>query len=410
MNTWLVLRQEVVTTVTRRSFLLTAFGIPMISALLFSAVSLVNRSSPGAVEGIMNPSRPGPAVPEGFVDQSGLVQIIPEDITSDELRRYADIESAEFALIHGEISAFYVIPGDYVERGQIQFTSGEINPMDTFTRGSKIDKLLQLNLLGGDTHLAALVANPFLLQVIIRNPSSRLSEQTPLAFFIPYIVMLLYYMLILMSAGFLVSSINKERESRVLEIMMVTITPRELLSGKFIGLGLIGLMVNILWVGTAYVLLVLSGTTFQVPAEFQLAPHIFLWGVVYFLLGYAVYASLLGAVGALVPNLRETSQATMVVILPMIIPLMFVSVLVQQPNGFLAIALSLFPLTSPVTMMLRLSITTVPPWQLAVSVVLLLFTAVFILRVVARMFHAQTMLSGQPMSLKNISRLIVGKV
>ena len=75
------------------------------------------------------------------------IQIIPEDITSDELRRYADIESAEFALIHGEISAFYVIPGDYVERGQIQFTSGEINPMDTFTRGSKIDKLLQLNLL-----------------------------------------------------------------------------------------------------------------------------------------------------------------------------------------------------------------------------------------------------------------------
>ena len=397
MNTWLVLRQEVITTVTRRSFLLTAFGIPLISALLFSAVSLVNRSSPGAVEGIMNPSRPALAVPEGFVDQSGLVQIIPEDITSDDLRRYADIESAEFALIHGEISAFYVIPGDYVERGEIQFTSGEINPMDTFTRGSKIDKLLQLNLLDGDTHLAALVANPFLLQVIVRNPSSRLSEQTPLAFFIPYIVMLLYYMLILMSAGFLVSSINKERESRVLEIMMVTITPRELLSGKFIGLGLIGLMVNILWVGTAFVLLVLSGTTLQVPAEFQLAPHILLWGVVYFLLGYAVYASLLGAVGALVPNLRETSQATMVVILPMIIPLMFVSVLVQQPNGFLAIALSLFPLTSPVTMMLRLSITAVPPWQLAVSVVLLLLTAVFILRVVARMFHAQTMLSGQPM-------------
>jgi len=231
-----------------------------------------------------------------------------------------------------------------------------------------------------------------------------------LAFFIPYIVMLLYYMLILMSAGFLVSSINKERESRVLEILMVTITPRELLSGKFIGLGLIGLLVNILWVGTAYVLLVLSGTTFQVPADFQLAPHILLWGVVYFLLGYAVYASLLGAVGALVPNLRETSQATMVVILPMIIPLMFVSLLVQQPNGFLAIALSLFPLTSPVTMMLRLSITAVPPWQLAVSVVLLLLTAVFILRVVARMFHAQTMLSGQPMSLKNIYRLVVGKV
>jgi ABC-2 type transport system permease protein len=222
--------------------------------------------------------------------------------------------------------------------------------------------------------------------------------------------MLLYYMLILMSAGFLVSSINKERESRVLEMMLVTVTPRELLTGKFIALGLVGLLINLLWVGTAYALLVLNGTTFQAPADIQLAPHILLWGIVYFLLGYAVYANLLGAVGALVPNLRETSQATMVVILPMLIPLMFVSVLVRQPNGILAVLLSLFPLTSPVTMMLRLSITRVPPWQLGASVLLLLLAAIIILRIVARMFQAQTMLSGQPINIKKIYRSLLGKI
>ena len=410
MSTWLVLRQEVISTVTRRSFLLTAFGIPLISALLFTAASLVNRSAPDAVSRIMNPGQPGTAVPEGFVDYSGLIKIIPENITEEDLQSYPDRESAELALLSGEISAFYLVPEDYLQHGQIQFTSGEINPMDAFNRGSLIDKVLQLNLLDGDSQLAAMVTNPFELQVMVLNPSTRIAQNTPLAFFIPYIVMLMYYMLILMSAGFLVSSINKERESRVLEIMLVTITPRELLSGKFIGLGLIGLLVNILWVGTAYVLLVLSGSTFQLPAEFQLAPHILLWGLVYFLLGYAVYASLLGAVGALVPNLRETSQATMVVILPIIIPLMFISVLIQQPNGLLAIGLSIFPLTAPVTMMLRLSITSVPGWQLMLSVLLMLLSAVFILRVVARMFHAQTMLSGQPMNLKYIYRLILGRV
>jgi ABC-2 type transport system permease protein len=154
----------------------------------------------------------------------------------------------------------------------------------------------------------------------------------------------------------------------------------------------------------------LNGTTFQAPADIQLAPHILLWGIVYFLLGYAVYANLLGAVGALVPNLRETSHATMVVILPMLIPLMFVSVLVRQPNGILAVLLSLFPLTSPVTMMLRLSITRVPPWQLGASVLLLLLTAIIILRIVARMFQAQTMLSGQPINIKKIYRSLLGKI
>lgn len=410
MKTWLVFRNEIISTVTRRSFLLTAFGIPLISFLFYAAFSLVNKSSPGAVEEIINPARIESNIPEGFVDLSGRVEFIPEHIPTEELRAYPDVQSAELALIHGEISAFFLIPEDYIERGQIQYVSNEINPMDTLNRGSRIDELLQLNLLEGDTHLSAMVTNPFLLQVVILNPSNRISQDNPYAFFIPYIVMLLYYMLILMSAGFLVSSINKERENRILEIMLVTITPRELLTGKFIALGLIGLLINLLWVGTGYSLVVLSGTQFQLPSTFQLAPHMVLWGIVYFLLGYAIYASLLGAVGALVPNLRETSQATMVVIMPMIIPLLFITLLIQYPNGLLAVALSIFPLTSPVTMMLRLSLTPVPIWQLILSVLMLILTAVFILRLVANLFHAQTMLAGQPLNLKNLKRLISGKV
>ena len=409
-NTWLVLRHEVISTVTRRSFQLTAFGLPLISALLFAAISLLNRSAPGAVSRILNPAQPNLTIPEGFVDQSGLIETIPDYVSEDDLRAYQDEASAKSALLSGEISAYYLRPEDYLARGQVVYVSGDFNPMDAFRDGSLIDQVLQVNLLEGDIHLANIVTNPFALQVMILNPTNRLNQDSSLAFFVPYSVMLLYYMLILMSAGFLVSSLNKERENRVLEIMLVTVTPRQLLGGKFIGLGLMGLLVNILWVGSAYGLMVLSGSTFQLPAEFQLAPYILVWGVVYFLLGYAVYASLLGAVGAMLPNLRETSQATMVVILPMIIPLMFISVLIAQPNGLLAVGLSLFPLTAPVTMMLRLTITTVPAWQLLLSVVMLLLTAIFILRTVASMFRAQTMLSGHPLSLRNIYRMILGQV
>jgi ABC-2 type transport system permease protein len=171
-----------------------------------------------------------------------------------------------------------------------------------------------------------------------------------------------------------------------------------------------GLLVNILWVGSAYGLMVLGGTTIRLPDEFQLAPYVLIWGSVFFILGYAVYASLLGAVGAMLPNLRETSQATLVVIMPMIIPLMFISVMIAQPNGILAVVLSLFPLTSPVTMMLRLTVTIVPAWQLLLSVVFLLLAAFIILRAVASLFRAQTMLTGQTLSLKNIYRLILGRV
>jgi ABC-2 type transport system permease protein len=171
-----------------------------------------------------------------------------------------------------------------------------------------------------------------------------------------------------------------------------------------------GLVVNFFWVGTGFILMRAGGATFQLPAEYQIPAHILVWGLVYFLLGYAVYASLLGAVGAMLPNLRETSQATIFMIIPMMIPLMFVGILVERPNGILAVGMSLFPLTAPVTMMMRLIVTDVPAWQLLLSVLLMLVAAVIIMRSVARMFQAQTMLTGQPLSLKYIYRLISGRV
>jgi ABC-2 type transport system permease protein len=117
----------------------------------------------------------------------------------------------------------------------------------------------------------------------------------------------------------------------------------------------------------------------------------------------------MASVGALVPNLREASQATIVVVLPMIIPLMLISILIQDPNGALAIGLSLFPLTAPVAMMTRLAAGTVPVWQVALSALILLVTAVLIMRAVARMFRAQTLLTGQPFELRRLIAALAGR-
>jgi ABC-2 type transport system permease protein len=131
--------------------------------------------------------------------------------------------------------------------------------------------------------------------------------------------------------------------------------------------------------------------------------------LIFFLLGYAVYASLMAGLGALVPNLREASQATILVIFPLIIPIFLLSILIEQPNGMLAVILSIFPLTSPVAMMTRLASGEVPFWQIMLAVVFLALTAVFVVRSVARMFRAQTILSGQPFSRKVFFQALLGK-
>jgi ABC-2 type transport system permease protein len=402
---WLVLRQEIITTLTRRSFQLVAFGLPLLSVLGFGLFSLLNRAAPGAVAGMLAPVQPAASRGEGFVDPAGLIREVPPA----GLREYANEPAVTAALEAGEISAYYLIPADYLATGEVVYVQANFNPFSILSEGATIQQVLRVNLLQGDEQLAGLIAEPYDLRVTVLRPTSNRDDENPLTFFLPYAVMLLYYMLILMSAGFLLSSLNKERENRMLEILMVTVTPRQLLAGKILGLGLIGLLINLVWVGTGYGLLRLGGGAFQLPAAYQLPPSFLAWGLVYFLLGYAVYASLMGGVGVMVPNLRESSQFTALVVIPLVIPLMFVSVLIEQPDGILAIVFSLFPLTSPVTMMLRLAIVAVPPWQLAISLIALVLTAALIVRAVASLFRAQLLLTGQKMTLRNISRSLLGK-
>jgi len=130
---------------------------------------------------------------------------------------------------------------------------------------------------------------------------------------------------------------------------------------------------------------------------------------VYFLLGYAMYASLMAGLGAMVPNLREASQATCVVILPLIIPLFFINALIGQPGSTLSVVLSLFPLTSPVAMMTRLATGSVPWWQPFLAAVLQGLTALLIVKSVAGMFRAQYLLTGQAFNVKLFLKALVGK-
>jgi ABC-2 type transport system permease protein len=165
----------------------------------------------------------------------------------------------------------------------------------------------------------------------------------------------------------------------------------------------------VVWSTAGLLLLRVSGQSLGLPDSFQLPVSILVWGVVFFLLGYGLYGSLMAGLGALVPNLKEATQATTVMVIPMIIPLMFISALINDSNGLLAVSLSLFPLTSPVAMMTRLAAGPVPVWELAVAVVLLSGAIVLAVRAVAGMFRAQTLLSGQAFSVKLFFLALAGK-
>ena len=409
-KTLLVLKNEIIVTVTRRSFALITFGVPLFSILGFLILSTLNRSAPDSVAEFFSAVSPPSQKSEGYVDLPGLIQTIPASIPEGALVPFTDEAAAKRALESGGISAYYVIPEDYLESGEVIYVRPDFNPLSAFDQAGQMQWALKVNLLGGNEDLASLVSRPLQVEEISQAPTPQRDQDNPLTFFLPYAATLAFYIIILMSASYLLSSVTKEKENRVLEILMASISPRQMLIGKIIALGLVGLLQTILWLGTGYILLRLGGRTFSLPQAFQLPLSFLMWGLVFFILGYAVYASLMASLGALVPNLREASQATFVVILPLIIPLMLIGVLIEAPNGALATGLSLFPLTSPVVMMTRLATTRVPLWQLLLSAGLLVITVVLLVRTVAGMFRAQVLLSGQPFSLRRLRDVFLSGV
>jgi ABC-2 type transport system permease protein len=408
----IVTKNEIITILSRPSFWIAVLGIPLAASIIFAVVGALQKNTVASQTVSQVFVGQQDTRPEGYVDLSGILREIPESVPAGAYIAYPDETSARAALGSGRIAAFYIVPEDYITRGKIRYIRPDFNPLGSNDKQSSLFTwVVQVNLAGGDWLFTNLVSGPLKLDEISLSPVAPPDQKNPLAYWTPYAITLLFYMLIMGSASLLLSNVSKEKENRIIETLLTSVTPRQLLIGKVFGLGLVGLGQTVLWLGTSYVLLNISGRALKLPSGIHLPFSFLTWGLVFFLLGYAVYASLMAGLGALAPNLREASQATFVIMLPLIIPLFFSStVFMNEPNGPIATGLSLFPLSAPVAMMARLSSGGVPYWQAPLAAVLLALTAVLILRGVAGMFRAQALLSGQGFNLKSYFRALVGKL
>ena len=392
-KTLLVFRNELSTTLKRRSFILTLLLFPVIG---FIVVLIIGNSQSGGSDSIVNQifvTEPK-LTSMGIVDESKIIQSIPAEYQNN-LKLYNSQSAAQSDLSSDQISGFYLIPSDYVKTGDVILYTKDFSPLSDNNLNQPVENMLTTSLLAGQPNLIKRIENPLNLKTTVLSPEPQRNPESSLTFFLPYIVTMIFYIVIMGSASLMLSSITNEKTNRTMEILMTSIKPMQILTGKILALGLVGLLQTLVWSGSGYLLLRLSGRTLNVSQAFQLPPSTLAWGIIYFLCGYALYASLMAGVGAMVPNLREASQATTLIIIPLIIPLALISAIVENPNGTLAIVFSLFPLTAPITMMTRLAAGTVPFWQPVLSIIILLGSSYIVIRSVSGLFHAQNLLSGQ---------------
>ncbi len=408
-KTLIVLRHEVVTTFRRRSFLVIGFGIPLLAVVVVAALTFLRGDAESGPDPASSSTPPQVQI-EGYVDQSGLIRAIPVAIPAGRLRSYPTEERAQQALASGQISAYYLVPSDYMQRGTLYYVYPDSKPLLSSGQEWVMLRTLLENLVG-DPELASIVWDPIHLEwtSLAGEVQSGAGQSNDTVQFIPAIMVILLYVSFMMNASLIAESVSSENENRTMEMLMVSISPRQMLVGKIVALGTAGLVQVIVWVGTALALINLGGQTLSLPPGFTIPASILVWGVLFYLLGYAVYGSLMAGVGALTPRMKEAGQASFLILSPLMLGYLIglLAPMAGETEAVLPVALSMFPLTAPVLMMMRLTGGGVPLWQLLLSAALMLGTAYLIIRAVAAMVHAQNLLSGQPFSVKRYFRALL---
>lgn len=405
-----ILRYEVITTLSRKSFLFAVFGIPILAVFIFFIISQINKgkaSSPGGTKGSSGKS--DELQREGYVDYSGLIEKIPADIPFGILVSYPDEISCRDNMSSGTISAYYIIPKDYLETGDLIYMNPKYNP--TVSRGQTwvMTRTISANLLENDPETVDRFRNVMNVRVKPQAPMQTTHKPDSSSFAIPYTTALIFVVILMTSSSLLLHSITEEKKNMVMEVLLSSVTPLQILSGKILGLGLVGLLQGAIWVGGGYIILSLRGGVQQIPSGHTYSISILGWMISSFICGYFIYAGMMAGLGAMSPNMKEASQATILVIWPVILCLTLSGYLIPNAHSALAVFLSLFPFTAPIVMLMRLVVGGVPWWHPFLALALLVFTAFLVVRSVARMFRASLLLSGQPMSARRYYRALLGR-
>jgi len=387
---------EFLNVIKRRSFIVSMILVPLIPILLLGGLRLLNRDSSQTIQEIFIKEAASP-LPIGVVDNSNLIKEYPNWATGGQLIAQESEEVARERTAAGQLQGFYLIEEDYLQSGKLRFIKPEVNMITELVQQDQLKSLIEYNLLGADEEVYLRYTNPATFNYEYLNPETADTRDQSEAstYWLPYVVTMFFYMVVLISSSTMLGAISKDKENKVIEMLLSSVSPLDLFLGKILALGLVSLVQMLVWFGTIVLLPKIGGVALPFLADFDVSASLVLSAIPFFIGGFLLYGSLMAGLGALAPNLREANQSNFVLMLPLIFTVMAIAQLIENPNSAFTTFMTLFPFTSPVVMMTRISIGQVPAWQIIACLILLFGTVVVVMRGVANLISSQALLSGQ---------------
>ena len=425
----LIIAREYMSIVGRKSFILMTLGMPLLFILIMAVpIGLAYLNDKGSETQQI-----------AVIDETGRYAAA---LHSDDMYEFVAIKgdtvtnAREFYnKANGSLDAIIIIPRDVDNTGVVDiFSEGTITPaLVSSVRNAISDTIETAHLTAmGISNIQEMVKKAH-VDVDVRSikwseSGDEQQSSTDAAMILGLMLSIFTYMFVLMYGAMIMNSVIEEKTNRIVEVVVSSCRPFQLMLGKIIGVGLVGLTQMLIWIVLLVVVAMVAGSAFGIgnvspdamsPEALASAKDmgameaivretlsinytpIIVGFILYFIGGYLLYSSLFAGLGSAVDQASDSSQFTSPVILIMLIAFYAGMACMENPSGPTAVWCSIIPFTSPVVMMIRLPFG-VPFWQLALSLGLLFGTAIAITWLAARIYRRGILHYGQKASFKDL--------
>lgn len=425
----LIIKREYLTRVKKRSFIIMTFLGPLLMAAIYIIPILLalHGGDEKKTIAVVDQSH---WYERQFTNTENETFIRLDDISIDSTKKLVQDGLFDIALYIPETQLN--IPSSAVVYSMKQVPMNvESHIKDVMKNEIQVQKLLAS---GVDPDILEKIKTDVSLTVIRMDEEGGEKETfSEIQFIIGMILSILIYVFIMMFGGQVMQGVSEEKSSRIIEVIVSSVKPFQLMMGKIIGVSLVALTQFLMWIlltGAIYLGFsaalgisnpeaISAGTVMtqeinsnnimdneSVQNILNIVKSIdfgaiILGFMIFFLLGYLLYATLFAAIGAIVEDNTDSQQFTLPVTVPLIISMLSAIYVVNNPDGPLALWLSMIPFTSPVVMMVRIPFG-VPIWQVIVSALLLLVTFVAMTWVAAKIYRTGILMYGKKLTYKEI--------
>jgi len=402
---WKIMMWEFINRVKTKLFLITTFALPffMGAAMYLPTILMDLEPEDESKIGLVYDSEIKTLV-DRFQERCDAV-LVTQDGSPQFL--FVDLDSEKEAIdsiLSKQIDGYMVIPRTVVDSGQVRYFSQSLSNIKIYTslRRTLNQLVIEQRMLDQDIDISLVgeLSRKIAFETYEIDELGDTSEGDELSsFLIPYLFLTILFMTVFMSGQLLLRSVMEERTSRTIEILLSSVTPDEIMKGKILGLGALG-MVQMVF----YLIVGLSITHYKGWASIELS-HIPSY-LIFFITGYLFYAAIYAAMGTFFTSEQEAQQSSGLISIIAVLPMVFASYFITNPGSTFTIGITYVPPLTPFMMIIRLGTGTVELNEIIYTTILMVISCWLMLRLSGKIFRTAILLYGKKITLKEVIKWV----